>query len=155
MTFDEAFNRLMKYEGGYSNNPNDPGGETKYGISKAAYPDLDIRNLTIEQAKDIYFKEFWQFLPALPDKLDYAVFDFAVNSGTQTATRYLQRVLGVADDGYFGPVSQKALENSILPFIYKSYNLERMRFMTKLKDFNTFGRGWISRVLDIIEDGSN
>ena len=89
MNFDTAFDRLMGNEGGYSNELNDPGGETKWGISKRSYPDLDIKNLTREQAKAIYLRDFWirGAMDQLPPAVAFQVFDFAVNSGIETAIR--------------------------------------------------------------------
>ena len=82
-TFEDALKFVLKWEGGYSNDPNDPGGETKFGISKRSYPNLDIKNLTLKQAKEIYFQNYW--LKAGCDKLtsplDIIVFDTAVNMG--------------------------------------------------------------------------
>jgi len=82
--WDTSINITLGFEGGYVNNPNDKGGETKYGISKKAYPDLDIANLTIEQAKEIYKRDYWDRCKCafIPDALSMALFDFAVNSGT-------------------------------------------------------------------------
>jgi lysozyme family protein len=101
LNFDIVFDRVIGIESGYSNNPNDPGGETKYGISKRSYPDLDIKNLTREQAKEIYLRDFWNRLEmdSLPESIVYQLFDFAINSGVSTSIRYFQRALGVADDG--------------------------------------------------------
>lgn len=99
-----AIDMLLENEGGYVCNKNDKGGETKYGISKKAYPSLDICNLTEEQAKDIYFKDYWYRCKCnyMPDALSVAVFDFAVNSGTKRAITYLQMALGVKADGIIG-----------------------------------------------------
>ncbi len=85
--FGAAFNFLLAREGGYVNDLADPGGETKYGISKRAHPDLDIKNLTVQQAADVYQRDYWT--PAGCDQLDQpaalAVFDTAVNVGVQRA----------------------------------------------------------------------
>ena len=95
LTFDQAFDRLIGHEGGYVNDSADPGGETKFGISKRSYPNVDIKNLTREQAKTIYLRDFWQPLgeDAHP-AVKFQAFDFAVNSGIQTAVRKLQAVVG-------------------------------------------------------------
>src|SRR3990167_2821806 len=104
--FTKMFDRLLGHEGGYTNDPNDPGGETNWGISKRSYPDLDIKALTRDEAKVIYKRDFWDKLPTFSPAVKFQVFDFGINSGFSTAIRYLQRVVGVADDGQWGPVSQ-------------------------------------------------
>ena len=87
MTFEEAVKSVLKHEGGYVNDPKDPGGETNFGISKRAFPDLDIKNLTEEDAIEIYHKEYWK--PAgvedLPERLWAIYFDMAVNMGRKRA----------------------------------------------------------------------
>ncbi len=92
MNFDTACDRLLGLEGGYVNRPDDPGGETNWGISKRSYPNLNIKSLTRDQAKEIYLKDFW--LRGQMDKFEFAlayqVFDFAVNSGIETAIRKLR-----------------------------------------------------------------
>ncbi len=104
LTFDQAFDRLIDHEGGYVFDPRDPGGETKYGISKRSYPALNIKSLDLETAKAIYRKDFWDPLgDACHPSIKFQAFDFAVNSGIQTAIRKLQAVLGVADDGVSPP----------------------------------------------------
>lgn len=83
MTFDDAFDRLIGHEGGYVNDPADPGGETQWGISKRSYPHLNIRALTRADAKVIYREDFWYRIHAemLADGVAFQLFDFAVNSG--------------------------------------------------------------------------
>lgn len=91
-SFDKIIDFVLKSEGGYVNNPNDPGGETKYGISKKAYPNLDIKNLTLEQAKDIYRKDYWDKVKgdSLPYPLDMCVMDMAVNAGVVASLNVLK-----------------------------------------------------------------
>lgn len=146
MNFDRAFELLVGNEGGYVNDPLDPGGETKYGIAKRWHPTLDIRNLTLEQAKEIYRSEFWDVLGGCPDRLKFQVFDFAVNSGIGTAIRKLQRAIGVADDGHWGPVS--AMRCAELPELAVGalFLAERLEFLTDLSGWGHDGRGWTKRV---------
>lgn len=89
----EALKFTLKWEGGYVNDPDDPGGETKWGISKKSYPDLDIKNLTNEQALMIYAKDYWNPLGCdnIVFPFNVAVFDTAVNCGTQRALRWLRQ----------------------------------------------------------------
>lgn len=147
MTFDEAFDRLIGHEGGYVFNARDPGGETKFGISKRSYPSLNIARLDRDTAKAIYRKDFWDPLgenahPAIK----FQTFDFAVNSGIQTAIRKLQRAIGVADDGHFGPLSRAALHSLPVSDVLLRYLAERLEFITSLSTWDTFGRGWARRI---------
>ena len=147
LTFNDAFNRLISHEGGYINNPNDPGGETKFGISKRSYPSLNIANLTLEMAKAIYLKDFWVPLgEETHPAIKFQAFDFAVNSGIQTAIRKLQQAIGVADDGNFGPISRKTLNEMPPSAVLFLYNAKRIEFYTSLSTFSTFGKGWVRRI---------
>lgn len=148
MDFDTAFNRLMGNEGGYSNNPDDPGGETNWGISKRSYPDLDIRNLTREQAKEIYKVDFWNRIHAdqMYDGVAFQALDFAINSSIETAVRKLQHAVGVADDGHWGPVTQAAAAAMTESDEIMLLNAERLDFMTRLTKWPSFGRGWARRI---------
>jgi len=148
MDFNIAFDRLLGHEGGYVNDPKDPGGETKWGISKRSYPNVDIKNLTRDQAKAIYRRDFWDLIHAerLHDGVAFQLFDFAVNSGIQTAIRYFQRALGVADDGQWGSVSQAAADKASETDQILLINAERLDFMTRLKNWPDHGRGWARRI---------
>lgn len=143
--FDEAFDRLIGHEGGYVNHPADPGGETKFGISKRSYPDVNIRTLTVDGAKAIYRRDFWLPLADAHPAIKFQVFDFAVNSGTQTAVRKLQSAIGVADDGIWGPVSAARLAEMDVSDVIMLYVAERLDFWRKLKAWQTFGSGWAGR----------
>jgi lysozyme family protein len=114
MSFDVAFDRLIGHEAGYVNDPNDPGGETKWGISKRSYPLVDIKHLTREEAKLFYKRDFWDRMKGdtIPFPVMFQLFDFAVNSGIETAVRQFQKVVGVADDGHWGPISRQDLLGS-------------------------------------------
>ena len=148
MDFDQAFDKLIDHEGGYCNDPKDPGGETKYGISKRAYPDVDIANLTPDQAKAIYKRDYWQRARCdeLPPPLAFQVFDTAVNSGIGQAIRFLQRAVGVADDGQIGPLTMNAVKRLDVESLVARYNGQRLDFMTRLSTWDVFGRGWARRV---------
>lgn len=156
MDFNTAFDRLIGHEGGYVNDPRDPGGETKFGISKRSYPDVDIKRLTRDDAKGIYQRDFWRRVHAdtLPDGVAFQVFDFAVNSGIETAVRYFQRALDVADDGFFGPVSQTAADARTESDMIMRLNAERLDYMTRLQNWNSAGRGWARRVAQNLRYGS-
>ena len=150
MNFDQAFDRLIAHEGGYVNHPNDPGGETKFGISKRSYPKLEIAHLTREDAKAIYLQDFW--LAGSMDQYDgaigFQVFDAAVNHGIQTALRLLQRAAGVADDGHVGPVTVAAVKARHVNDVLMLYTAERLDFWRKLSTWPTFGKGWAGRAAE-------
>jgi lysozyme family protein len=152
MNFDQAFTRLIDSEGGYNNNnPNDPGGETNWGIAKRSYPNVDIKNLTREDAAAIYLRDFWQPLGDAPDAVKFQVFDFAVNSGIQTAIRKLQAAIGVADDGHWGPMSAAKLAGMDVNDVLMRFVARRLRFWASLSTWPTFGKGWANRAASQLE----
>ena len=146
MDFDTAFSRLIDSEGGYVNNPADPGGETKFGISKHSYPDVDIANLTLDGAKAIYLRDFWSPLGDAHPAIKFQAFDFAVNSGIGTAIRKLQLAVGVADDGHWGSKSAAALAAMDLNDVLMRFAAQRLLFMTSLSTWAEFGKGWARRI---------
>ena len=148
MNFDASFEKLIGHEGGYTAGKGDPGGETRYGVSKRSYPDEDIANLTLERAKAIYKRDFWDRAQCdkLPQALAFQVFDAAVNSGIGQSIRFLQRAVGVADDGQLGPLSIAAIQRRDTAELVARFNAERLEFMTKLSVWDTFGRGWARRI---------
>lgn len=156
MTFETAFDRLIGHEGGYVNNPHDPGGETNWGISKRSYPELNIKELTREQARDIYRRDFWNRIhaDALFDGVAFQAFDFAINSGIETAVRYLQRALGVADDGVWGPVTMHAATEMGESDQIMRLNAERLDFMTRLLNWPNASRGWARRIAGNLRYGA-
>lgn len=148
MNFDEAFERLLGNEGGLVNNPADPGGLTKWGISQRSYPDLDIRNLTEVDARAIYKRDYWDKLAAdqYDGALGFQLFDTAVNSGVRNAARMLQRAANVADDGVVGPMTIAAVKAMSAPALLLRFNAERIEFYTSNQNWLTFGKGWSNRV---------
>jgi len=156
MTFDDIFDRLISHEGEYNNDPNDPGGETKWGISKREYPNLIIKELTREDAKNIYYRDFYIKIGSISqfDGVIFQLFDFAVNSGINTTIRYFQRALGVADDGYFGPVSTNRMLSTTESDMIMRLNSERLDFMTRLKNWPSHGKGWARRIAQNLKYGA-
>lgn len=154
MDFDAAFNLLIGNEGGYVNNPEDPGGETNWGISKRAYPDVDIASLTREQAKALYKRDYWDRAQCdqLPPAVAFQVFDTAVNSGIGQAIRFLQRAVGVADDGQVGPLTIAAVRRLDAESIAARFNGQRLDFMTRLSTWDTFGKGWARRIAKNLQE---
>lgn len=152
--FDIAFERLIGHEGGYVDHPQDPGGETNWGITKAVAREHgfqgSMRDMTREQAKAIYKVAYWD--RARADEYDFAIgfqlFDAAVNHGIGTAIRFLQRAVGVADDGRVGPVTLRAIAAMPVADVLARFNAERLEFYTKLPTWPTFGKGWVRRVAE-------
>ena len=160
MNFDTAFERIIGHEGGYSDDPRDRGnwtsgkigiGElkgTKYGIAAHAYPYLDIKNLTLQQAKDIYFRDYWEILGNAHSAIKFQMFDAAVNHGYGNAIRFLQRAVRVADDGQWGQISQSSLDLMDHNDVLLRFVAYRLRFWASLQKFDTYGRGWTNRGAD-------
>jgi len=152
--FDRFIEVVLSHEGGWVNDPDDAGGETNMGITRARYPNLDIKNLTINQAKEIYFNDFYK-----PLKLHYInndllalhIFDMAVNAGRKTAVKLLQELLiGVDPDGQIGPVTSQAVyyaENSVdMAAAYIAKRYERYYTVSTYRNNKKFLKGWINRV---------
>lgn len=148
MTFERAFEIVIGHEGGYVADSRDPGGETKYGISKRANPDVDIRNLTLAKAQWIYRQRYWLPLhgDAMPESAAIQVFDAAVNHGLKAATRMMQRALRVPDDGVIGPVTLNALVAADDARFVARFAAERLTYYTDLAGWDVYGRGWTRRV---------
>ena len=146
--FDSCFDLLMLNEGGYVNDAHDSGGETRWGISKKAYPEIDIKNLTKEQAKEIYRKDYWNRCKCdyLPDCLCMAVFDYAVNSGTIRAAKDFQLALGVSVDGVIGNQTIGAANRIPPKRVIEEISRRRLNFMMSLKGWKYYGNGWGARV---------
>jgi len=154
MNFDQAFDKLISHEGGYVDNPNDPGMETKFGISKRSYPDIDIKALTLDSAKAIYKRDYWDRAQcdSLPPAVSFQVFDAAVNSGIGQSIRFLQRAVGVVDDGSVGPLTLAAIQRRDSSEVVAHFNAERLEFMTRLSTWETFGKGWARRISDNLRE---
>lgn len=147
-TFNVLIERILDHEGGYVNHPNDPGGETKFGISKRSYPYIDIKNLTRGAAIDIYERDFWNVIHGdnMPLPIAWQALDAAVNHGIGNSIRWVQRAVGVADDGAPGPVTWAAIRRTLPNDLLLLFNAERLEFYAKLEKGDSFWRGWIRRV---------
>ncbi len=149
MTFQDVFDRTMGHEGGYVNDAQDPGGETRWGISKRSYPTTNIKDLTREDAKAIYERDFWgPVCSQLKWSIGFQVFDAAVNHGQGNAIRFLQRAVGVADDGHWGSQSLIAYMGSDENDVLMRFLAARLQFMTKLSTWERFGKGWARRIAE-------
>ena len=158
--FDRAFAFVIGAEGGYTADPHDrgnwTGGEigkgicrgTKYGISAAAYPDLDIARLTLDEAKAIYRRDYWR--PLCCDEFSYpkalVLFDCGVNQGVARAIRFAQAAVGVTVDGLIGPVTIGAIKAAEDKAFVDAMLAERERHYRSLKAFERYGKGWLARL---------
>lgn len=154
MNFDAAFERLLGHEGGYVDNPRDPGGETKYGISRRSYPGEDIAGMTLERAKAIYRRDYWgpAGCDAVPDALRFDLFDAAVNSGVPAAIRLLQRAVGEVQDGVLGPLTIQAASSMPAPRIVARFNGARLAMLADLPAWPAFSRGWARRIASNLQE---
>jgi lysozyme family protein len=144
--FDLAFQWILGAEGVFSDDPDDAGGQTKYGISKRAYPHLDIPALTKEQAETIYAADYWHRCQcdAFPRQVGVALFDAAVNQGPKTAVQLLQRALGVDPDGIVGPDTLAAARRKIPGDILLDFLSHRA--VRYAEGEPKFRRGWFRRL---------
>lgn len=150
-------NRLIEFEGGYVNDEKDPGGETKYGISKRSFPDEDIKNLTKERAKEIYKKYYWDKIKLdriNNQELANNIFDFAVNAGIKEAVLEIQKIVKAFPDGIIGPQTIELINDiKDYDYIVKEYKLARISYYTNLcnkkKIFKKYLLGWINRALKV------
>ena len=155
-TFKEIIEKVLEHEGGYVNDPKDLGGETKYGITKRFYPDVDIKNLTIEQATEIYKKDYWDKnrVESLPQNLWHIYFDMCVNMGKRTAVKVLQRAAvnkgrDIEVDGGLGPATIGAIKgvelDRVRAFRVKYY----VDIITSKPEQEKFYLGWFRRSLEV------
>jgi len=153
--FDKAFGIVVGVEDGYVNDPHDPGGETKYGISKRSYPHLDIKALDLEDAKHIYHADYWNRCKCsqIPWPLSLYVFDAAVNQGEKgTAQRMLQYALGCKEDGVIGPKTLAACRRATRWHRGKFLARRAVRY-TGTKNAHKYLEGWLIRLFTVTEEG--
>lgn len=151
---------VLAYEGGYVNHPKDPGGATNFGVTQRVYDAYrrrtktkprSVRHITHDEVDVIYRRQYWGAVHGdeLPSGLDLTVYDFAVNSGPKRAVQFMQRQLGVTDDGVIGNVTLEAvgnLTNSRLRQVIKGINDARFAWLKTLRHWSSFGKGWQRRV---------
>ena len=160
----EVIPRILKHEGGFINHPKDPGGATnrgvtigtlkRLGIDKDGEGDsdiVDLRQITESDAVRVYKRFYWDAVQGdlLPAGLDYAVADYAVNSGPARATKALQKIIGVEVDGQFGPKTFAALAGLDPSALINALCSERLAFMRRLDTWPTFKGGWQRRVDEV------
>lgn len=157
--FARALKLVLKHEGGFVNHPSDPGGATNKGITIGTFRRYvkpngtieDLKRITDDQVATVYRRHYWDAVlgAELPDGVDYAVFDFAVNSGVSRAAKYLQAVVGVTQDGVIGPATIKAARQIMHAKIIHDLCDKRMSFLKGLSTWKTFGKGWTNRVTGV------
>jgi len=160
--FEKAFEYVIRNEGGYIFDNNDPGGETKFGISKRSYPALNIKDLTLEDAKKIYYRDFWQkgrFEEILNDLVSTQLFDLSINLGIRAAVIVLQRALRsvgktVQEDGLMGPETLSAATKSEPRCLLAAIKSEAAGYYRQIAAKNPsqqkFLKGWLNRAYKVI-----
>jgi len=165
-SYDAALARVLAHEGGYSNHPADPGGVTLEGVTQAVYddyrrskglpreallPSMRGKPAWIAARDAIYRARYWDVLrcDALPSGVDYAMFDYGVNSGVARAAKALQRLVGADADGAVGPLTLAALATHRPAALVAALCDERLAFLKSLKTWPVFGAGWSRRVADV------
>ena len=161
----QCFALVLKNEGGYVDNPADPGGATNLGCTKATWEAWvghpvtkdDIKALTPNDVMPLYKVKYWDTIKGddLPKGVDYAVFDFAINSGPSRAAKALQSVLSVTVDGQIGSATLRALETANPREVATAVCEARLAFLQSLPTYGTFGKGWSRRVAEVEQTAFN
>lgn len=157
--FERSLPAVLKHEGGWADHPSDPGGATMRGVTIGTYRQYkpgatkdDLRNITDQELRRIYKDGYWDKIrgDALPAGVDYATFDYAVNSGPARAAMHLQEIVGVAPDGKIGPLTLAAVDKWDSIALIEALCGKRMSFLKRLSTWPTFGKGWSSRVTGVL-----
>lgn len=159
--FSKCLRMLLEHEGGYVNHPKDPGGRTNLGVTQRVYEEfvgrdvseLEMRQLSPEDVSPLYRALYWEKLRAddLPSGVDWAVFDWGVNSGTGRSAKALQRIVGATPDGAIGPRTLGMVKEMEPEEIVREMHRVRQAFYESLKTFDTFGKGWTRRNNETLE----
>lgn len=153
--FYKEIDKVLQKEGGYVNDPNDKGGETNFGISKRSFPNIDIKNLTADKAREIYKKNYWDKIKG--DEIESQiiageVFDMAVNAGIRTSSKMAQAIIGTLADGIIGSKTLEVLNGVDDEKFVLAFKLARVARYTNIANNNPtqrkFLRGWINRALE-------
>jgi len=163
--FDAALKAILHHEGGFVNHPSDPGGMTNLGVTKKVWEEwvgheVDekaMRALTPEMVGPMYKAKYWDKIKGddLPEGVDYAVFDAAVNSGPGRAAKWLQSCVGVEPDGGIGPKTLAAVAAFDPKELVEDYAKRRLSFLMDLPHWGTFGKGWGRRVAEVQNTASS
>jgi len=150
---------ILVHEGGYSDHPRDPGGATNMGVIQNTYDGWrtkkgqskrSVRHITKGEVVAIYKEQYWDKVwgDQLPNGVDYSLYDFAINSGPSRAVKFIQRLVGVKEDGVMGNVTLNAIKQSDdLRNLISDLNHSRWDWLKKLRHYSTFGKGWTRRVM--------
>lgn len=162
--WEDAFKMVLAHEGGFVNNPKDPGGMTNLGVTKKVWEEyvgheVDeaiMRGLTPDMVQPLYKRNYWDRIKGdqLPDGVDYAAYDLAVNSGVGRAAKYLQQIAGVPADGVIGPKSLEAIKACPAEEVVDALCDMRLEFLKRLPTWTTFGKGWERRVVEVKQKAS-
>lgn len=157
--FNKSLELLLKHEGGYSHHSQDPGGMTNLGVTVKVWSEWvghpvdekQMRALTQQDVAPLYKRKYWDACRAdeLVSGLDYAVFDYAVNSGVGRAAKTLQTCVGVTPDGGIGPATLAAVNAHNGAELIENLCDKRLDFLQSLSTFSTFGKGWERRVNEV------
>ena len=157
--WDKCFDLVIVNEGGYVDNPADPGGATNLGCTKAVWQEYvgyevtkqDIKELTKEDVKPLYKKRYWDAIhgDALPSGLDYCIFDAAINSGVSRSSKWIQEIVGVPADGAIGNNTMAAITQINPVTMINEFSEKRLAFLQSLKTWPMFGKGWGKRVEEV------
>jgi lysozyme family protein len=157
--FEQCLALVLKHEGGFVNNPYDPGGMTNLGVTKATWEswtgkpatEAEMKALGPADVLPLYRKQYWDKVRGdeLPMGVDYVVFDCAVNAGPSRAAKILQSVIEVPSDGMIGPKTIAKVNETNPRDVVTLYCEKRLEFLQMLPTFDKFGKGWSRRVADV------
>jgi lysozyme family protein len=157
--FKQALEYLVKSEGGYVDNPKDPGGRTNLGVTQKVWEswvgresnEKEMRALTKTDVEPLYKRKYWDACRCddLPTGLDYLVFDFAVNAGVGRSAKTLQSCVGVSVDGQIGNQTIEAIKKIAPSDLIERFSEAKINFYKSLVTFPTFGKGWLNRVEEV------
>jgi lysozyme family protein len=152
--FKECLELVLKSEGGWVNNPKDPGGETNLGVTKVVWeewvghPVESLKKLTKDDVAPLYEQRFWRpcYGEVLPRGLDFIVFSMGVNAGPGRSIKLLQSSIGCVPDGVIGPTTRGLISSSNIATLIAKFSETRREYYRTLKTFPIFGKGWLNRV---------
>lgn len=157
--FHDALAAVLKHEGGWADHPRDPGGATMKGVTLTSFRKYvkpkatknDLRKISDEQIETVYRRHYWDAVRGneLPPGVDYSMFDFGVNSGPSWSIKFVQKIVGVAQDGRIGPVTLAAIHSVPAKELVARLCDDRLSWLKGLRTWRTFGKGWGRRVRDV------